>query len=439
MKMESFLGFRVRLDLQDGALMEGIISSLDEPRQLITLSDVTCCNAGKTSKFPGLLEVYGGDVVNLEILPSAKKKDTGPMDIKKNLSRPDSSASRPDGRPGSHPVSPFDSPAKNSGKNAWLAASGPGRSKKEDLAALKKEDFDFQGNLQLFDKQAIFSQIQAEDPTSLDQRLVSHNLSGKGQQLKAEQAKMKHTESVLNRPLEDTEQEERILPLRSPILMMQTRKKTSLTFKTENGMVIDPSSSSSPDHKYLWVQVDEAGKSLASYLADQSPKAVEFFCGSNSFLDAVIFCAARHLTMSGIHASILSATRNVGSGDIGAVLAQHKAFYEQVLCHMSPPLLLAHDETLIVNGLKRDFDRPTPPTTHLVSLDHVSTNQSAVLFFSMTAISEQAEALEALHPRTDIYWLNSAQLQDPLARQVFTNHNQDKGFSPYIRLRPFVR
>lgn len=418
--MESFLGYRVRLDLRDGASMEGIIDGLDEPGQLITLSEVTCRTDGKVSKFPGLLEVFGGDVVNLEILPEPVKtpgsKKSSPMK-KKGLSKNDS----------------------------WLAAS---RSKKDELAALKAEDFDFQANLQLFDKKKVFTQIRAEDSTSVDDRLVAHNLSGRGQQLKAEQSKIKHTENVLARPLEDVEQDERILALRSPIMMMQIgssnkiglrARATDLTFKTANGLVIDPSSFGQATPKHLWVQVEETGKSLAAYLADQSPKAVDFFCGSSAFLDAVIYCAARHLTMAGIYANvIISGDKTNETGDIVMIHAQHKAYYEQVLAHLSPPLLLTHDETLIVNGLRRDFDRPSPPSAHIVALDHVSSQQNSVLFFSMAAIGDQAEALEALHPRTDIYWLNSGQLQDPQSRQVFASPDK-VGFGPYVRLRPFVR
>jgi hypothetical protein len=282
----------------------------------------------------------------------------------------------------------------------------------------------------------------------VDDRLVAHNLSGRGQQRKAEQAKMRHTESVLARPLEDAEQDERILALRSPVMMLQIgsssrlglrTRATDLTFKTANGLVIDPSAFAQASSKHLWVQVEEAGKSLAAYLADQSPKAVEFFCGSSSFLGAVVYCAARHLTMSGIYASITtSGDKTNETGDMVVIHAQHRAYYEQILAHLSPPLLLTHDETLIVNGLGRDLDRPSPSSAHIVALDHVSSQQNSVLFFSMAAIGDQAEGLEALHPRTDIYWVNSGQLEDPQIRQVFASPDKI-GFSPYIRLRPFVR
>ncbi|KAF3079792.1 enhancer of mRNA decapping [Orbilia oligospora] len=45
----------------------------------------------------------------------------------------------------------------------------------EDVTGIKDTEFDFQGNLERFDKKAVFSQIQTEDTTAVEDRLVSFN------------------------------------------------------------------------------------------------------------------------------------------------------------------------------------------------------------------------------------------------------------------------
>ncbi|KAK6512099.1 enhancer of mRNA decapping [Arthrobotrys musiformis] len=45
----------------------------------------------------------------------------------------------------------------------------------EDVTGIKDTEFDFQGNLERFDKKAVFSQIQTEDTTAIEDRLVSFN------------------------------------------------------------------------------------------------------------------------------------------------------------------------------------------------------------------------------------------------------------------------
>lgn len=58
-----------------------------------------------------------------------------------------------------------------------------------DVSSYKMEEFDFQANLDLFDKKKIFSQIKAQDSVKQDERLVAHNLSKRN---------LHHTENVLD-------------------------------------------------------------------------------------------------------------------------------------------------------------------------------------------------------------------------------------------------
>lgn len=128
MSLSSFEGLAVRLDLADGAQMEGIISTVDESSQLITLSNVSCLHNGSQKRFPGLMEVFGADICNIELLsapsPPVIPRPKTPLSVKKG---------------------------KSGQKEGWAA---------DDVRAIKSQDFDFASNLQRFDKQKIFSEIQ---------------------------------------------------------------------------------------------------------------------------------------------------------------------------------------------------------------------------------------------------------------------------------------
>ncbi|KAK6526806.1 enhancer of mRNA decapping [Arthrobotrys megalospora] len=50
----------------------------------------------------------------------------------------------------------------------------------EDVTGIKDTEFDFQGNLERFDKKAVFSQIETEDTTAIEDRLVSFNKRPQG-------------------------------------------------------------------------------------------------------------------------------------------------------------------------------------------------------------------------------------------------------------------
>lgn len=135
--MDSFVGLLVALELRDGAQMEGVIVGLDEPRQLITLSDVRCTNHGTTVKYSGLLEVYGGDITNIEVIKSPASA-----------------------RPVSPQVPP--SPSRSQGRSRKGKRTGVDGWQNDDVRSVKSIDFDFQSNLQLFDKKKVFSEIQVK-------------------------------------------------------------------------------------------------------------------------------------------------------------------------------------------------------------------------------------------------------------------------------------
>lgn len=168
--MDQYLGLRVRLALSDGAIMEGQIMEVNEATQTLLLSGVTCENSGHITRYPGLLEVFGSDICELEVLPTSseaihlsnllapirssfgagcrngptrspvKDNDVGNIDLR--LMEPLRSSTGARSRNGS---------PRKAAKNSWNA---------DDVRKIKSEEFDFQANLRLFDKQKVFSEIK---------------------------------------------------------------------------------------------------------------------------------------------------------------------------------------------------------------------------------------------------------------------------------------
>ncbi|KAK6333455.1 enhancer of mRNA decapping [Orbilia javanica] len=68
----------------------------------------------------------------------------------------------------------------------------------EDVTGIKDTEFDFQGNLERFDKKAVFSQIEIEDTTAVEDRLVSFNKRPQGStEIPSIRKNFKNSENVL--------------------------------------------------------------------------------------------------------------------------------------------------------------------------------------------------------------------------------------------------
>ncbi|KAF3903457.1 hypothetical protein ABW20_dc0104701 [Dactylellina cionopaga] len=68
----------------------------------------------------------------------------------------------------------------------------------EDVTDIKDHEFDFQGNLDRFDKKTVFSQIEAEDTTAAEDRLVSFNKRPQNPvEVPVIRKNFKHSENVL--------------------------------------------------------------------------------------------------------------------------------------------------------------------------------------------------------------------------------------------------
>lgn len=176
--MSQFQGFKVKVELNDGKQITGTISKCSS--KSLTLQDATFFGGGLSQTF----KVKASKLRDLKVVGV-------PKDTKKwVLSNGNSVALN-----GSS-VNDNSSRGSNSSSNVGLASISneflasnerPTNGHKqdsswehdEDLDRLKNEDFDFQGNLLMFNKQDVFAKLKEQETISPSERLVSYNRSKK--------------------------------------------------------------------------------------------------------------------------------------------------------------------------------------------------------------------------------------------------------------------
>lgn len=381
--MDQFIGLRVHLDLLDGAKMEGLIRSVNEVSQILVLAEVVCENGGTVTQFPGFLEVFGADIVDVRVVADAPAPRLPP----RLEARPAS------GAPGRA------SPKKP--REAWA---------EEEVRQIKSQDFDFASSNRLFDKSRVFSEIRGQDTTDTAERLVAHNLSARGRE------KMRHTEHVLGQYGEDEEQEERIVNARSPLY---TAAKERLLLRTANSQVIDPQCDGAHwlASEFAPILVENAGASLAAFLrAEHAGAPVRFLVGAHPMLDAVAFCAARCLILAGVRAAVEGKLQHAS----GPALA-YRAYHDEVL---KPAPVTSGAAVVVSTG-----SRPDGPFARLVMLDAVPADSAAtVLVLGLGGLPDVAEYIHRSHPHAQLHLLATGH---PETLPLFVG--------PSIRLLPYVR
>lgn len=133
--MSQFFGFGVRVELKDGKLIEGKIAKATSKG--LTLNDVKFGDGGTSQAF----KVRASRLKDLKVLTVANSK--------KNFKEQKQTQ------------------ASNIETGDW---------QDDDVNKLKQqEDFDFQGNLRMFNKKDVFAELKQRDEVAPEDRLVSHN------------------------------------------------------------------------------------------------------------------------------------------------------------------------------------------------------------------------------------------------------------------------
>ncbi|SCV03310.1 LAMI_0H07140g1_1 [Lachancea mirantina] len=129
--MSQFTGFGVEVELKDGKVISGKVAKANS--KSLTLSDVVFSDGGVSQVF----KVKASRLRDLKVVSTPRKEN------RKKQNNP----SPPQGD--------------------W---------QDDDAAQIKQQtDFDFEGNLRMFNKQDVFAQLRAQDETEVSDRLVSHN------------------------------------------------------------------------------------------------------------------------------------------------------------------------------------------------------------------------------------------------------------------------
>ncbi|CAR30600.1 Edc3p [Lachancea thermotolerans CBS 6340] len=151
--MSQFSGFGIEVELKDGKIITGRVAKAN-PKSL-TLSDVTFSDGGTSQVF----KVKASRLKDLKVVSTPKQ---GKQGVARN-----SSAGSVSGAAGA--AAPAAARLASAGSNTdW---------QDDDAAAIKQQDdFDFQENLRMFNKEDVFAKLKEQDKVEQKSRLVSHNI-----------------------------------------------------------------------------------------------------------------------------------------------------------------------------------------------------------------------------------------------------------------------
>ncbi|KAI7873142.1 YjeF N-terminal domain-containing protein [Mucor mucedo] len=169
---EAFLGYKVSVLLHSGIKLEGVVSHIEPSTQQMTLKDVTLFLFGQAPFSTPLYGVVGKDIKDLQIIstPSSTTQQQQPPPIQQQqqaYTPLDNHVLEQDPPP---PLVIQAKVARNSTSygpsDGWAG---------EDVNIFREEEFDFQKNLDMFDKAKVFAEIRESDETAPEELLVTLN------------------------------------------------------------------------------------------------------------------------------------------------------------------------------------------------------------------------------------------------------------------------
>ncbi|CAO3615598.1 unnamed protein product [Mucor hiemalis] len=203
---EAFLGLKVSVLLHSGMKLEGEVSQIEPLNQQMTLKDVTLFFFGQPPHHTPTYGVFGKDVKNLQVLSASNSNNVPPQQPQRASTVSTTTTSTvnhldnhvleqvpPPQVVQQKVLSPTKSLSKNrkpkqsnqqqyvfnrnnnnnngvnnkrNGNDGWAG---------EDVDIFREEEFDFQKNLNMFDKAKIFAEIRESDETAPEELLVSLN------------------------------------------------------------------------------------------------------------------------------------------------------------------------------------------------------------------------------------------------------------------------
>ncbi|CAO3701142.1 unnamed protein product [Rhizopus stolonifer] len=166
---ERFLGLKVSVLLHSGAKIEGTFCSIEPNTQQLTLRDVTLYFFGQPPHHAPIHGIYGKDIKDLHTDPlqQAELSQEALLPINKFVSTSKNKKKKQQHQ--QQHQQQQQQQHRNNRKNiseSWA---------NKDVSSYREKEFDFQKNLNMFDKAKVFAEIRELDKTSQDDLLVSFN------------------------------------------------------------------------------------------------------------------------------------------------------------------------------------------------------------------------------------------------------------------------
>ncbi|GAA5805557.1 hypothetical protein HPULCUR_011076 [Helicostylum pulchrum] len=179
---EAFLGLKVSVLLHSGIKLEGVVSQLEPSNQQMTLKDVTLFFFGQPPHRTPIYGVVGKDIKDLQVMNTPSATATPPSSTTTIQPSPlDHHVLEQDPPPKVTPVKSVSKtrklkqPSRNSNNNNNNNRKTMDGWAGEDVNIFIKEEFDFQKNLDMFDKAKVFAEIREADDTAPEELLVTLN------------------------------------------------------------------------------------------------------------------------------------------------------------------------------------------------------------------------------------------------------------------------
>ena len=164
--MTEFVQYEVVITLKDNSTARGTISYVDE--KLITLSNAL---TSTDRKIQPLVEFLNTDIADLKVsqLPPYRPKSN---DQQKKSKKQKNEDIVDDAIVYSSKPSRSNTPKPEKSKSKSKSRTESSDLEPESIENVKNEEFDFEANLAMFDKKAVFEDFKKNDHTSISDRLV---------------------------------------------------------------------------------------------------------------------------------------------------------------------------------------------------------------------------------------------------------------------------
>lgn len=179
-----FIGFGVQVELKDGKLIKGKIAKATAKG--LTLHDVSFSDGGTSQAF----KVRSSRLKDLKVLSVVPNKhkfgNTNPNNSNNNNNS------------NSNNNSSNSNNSKSNSNRERQSGSDRDDWQNEDVKRIKEQDdFDFQSNLNMFNKKDVFAQLKQQDGIDPNKRLVSHNKKSSQESGRVKQANYDIDEMVI--------------------------------------------------------------------------------------------------------------------------------------------------------------------------------------------------------------------------------------------------